>query len=90
MFHILIVDLAARLLKLVVEYMEGRQRCGMPWKQYMANIKQRTRITISQCARVAEDRIHSNEIVSQVMVAKDQRDLPKKELTLLFVINPEM
>ncbi len=45
---------------------------------------------MSQSARVAEDRIHSNEIVSQVMVAKDQRDLPKKELTLLFVINPEM
>ena len=56
----------------------------------MANIKQRTRITMSQCARVAEDRIHWNEIVSQVMVAKDQCDLPKKELTLLFVINPEM
>ena len=66
-------DHGCRITKTVVEgYVEGRGRCGRPWKQYMDNIKQWTKVTTSQCVRAAEDRSRWKPLVSQVMVANDQ------------------
>ena len=65
-------DHGCQITKTVVEgYVEGRRRRGRPRKQDIANIKQWTQLTTSQCIRAAEYRSRWKRLISQAMVADD-------------------
>ena len=73
-------------LNTVVEgYVKGKRKRGRPRKQYIDNIKQWEKMTISQCSRAAEDHSHGKEIVSQVMRPTNKHDLPINKKTLIVI-----